>query len=45
VDGGINPQTTADVKRAGANVLVAGSAIFQGDARHYAENITALRNA
>ncbi|MFN7186290.1 MAG: ribulose-phosphate 3-epimerase [Alphaproteobacteria bacterium] len=45
VDGGINPQTTADVKRAGANVLVAGSAIFQGDPRQYAENITALRNA
>lgn len=45
VDGGINPTTAADVKRAGANVLVAGSAIFQGEARDYARHITALRNA
>ena len=45
VDGGINPATAADVKRAGANVLVAGSAVFQGDARDYARHITALRNA
>lgn len=45
VDGGINPTTAADVKRAGANVLVAGSAVFQGEARDYARHITALRNA
>lgn len=45
VDGGINPSTAADVTRAGANVLVAGSAVFQGDARDYAKHITALRVA
>lgn len=45
VDGGINPTTASEVKRAGANVLVAGSAVFQGDARDYAHHITALRNA
>ncbi len=31
VDGGINPQTAAAVVQAGANVLVAGSAIFGGE--------------
>jgi ribulose-phosphate 3-epimerase len=45
VDGGINPKTARDVTRAGADVLVAGSAVFQGDARDYADHITALRNA
>ena len=28
VDGGINPETSVDVREAGANILVAGSAIF-----------------
>jgi ribulose-phosphate 3-epimerase len=28
VDGGVGPATIADVHRAGANVMVAGSAIF-----------------
>ena len=28
VDGGINPETSVTVREAGANVLVAGSAIF-----------------
>ncbi|APG91193.1 ribulose-phosphate 3-epimerase [Sinorhizobium americanum] len=31
VDGGITPETAGIVTRAGANVLVAGSAIFKGD--------------
>lgn len=31
VDGGINDSTIHEVLRAGANVLVAGSAVFQGD--------------
>jgi ribulose-phosphate 3-epimerase len=44
VDGGINPKTAAEVARAGANVLVAGSAIFQGKPSDYAKHIAALRN-
>ncbi len=31
VDGGINPGTAADVVKAGANILVLGSAIFKSD--------------
>lgn len=31
VDGGINPGTAADVVRAGANILVMGSAIYKAD--------------
>lgn len=41
VDGGIKPGTAAGVAEAGADVLVAGSAVFKG--RRYAENIQALR--
>ncbi|MFQ6127676.1 MAG: ribulose-phosphate 3-epimerase [Thermoplasmata archaeon] len=40
VDGGISPETAASVVRAGANVLVAGSAIFGGDV---GERIALLR--
>lgn len=43
VDGGINKDTAKQVIAAGANVLVAGSAVFTGDASKYAENIKALR--
>jgi ribulose-phosphate 3-epimerase len=43
VDGGINPQTAADVAKAGANVLVAGNAVFSGG--KYRENIAAIRAA
>jgi ribulose-phosphate 3-epimerase len=46
VDGGITPETAPLVVRAGANVLVAGSAVFKGgkpDA--YRANIAAIRNA
>jgi ribulose-phosphate 3-epimerase len=43
VDGGINPATARDVVAAGANVLVAGSAVFTGNAGDYAKNIEALR--
>ena len=46
VDGGINPETAAEVVRAGANVLVAGNAIFAGnDAKTYAPRIKAIRDA
>lgn len=45
VDGGVNRQTAARVISAGADVLVAGSAVFTGDSRDYAGNIAALRKA
>lgn len=44
VDGGVKPQNAAEIVRAGANVLVAGSAIF-GGSRSVAGNVTALRTA
>ncbi len=43
VDGGIDPETAPLVKRAGANVLVAGSAVFRRNDR--AAAIAAIRNA
>jgi ribulose-phosphate 3-epimerase len=43
VDGGINKDTAREVIAAGANVLVAGSAVFTGGAPTYAANIAALR--
>ena len=43
VDGGINPETAKRAVAAGATVLVAGTAVFQGGASRYAANITALR--
>lgn len=43
VDGGINVETAAVAAAAGANVLVAGSAVFA--AGRYAENIGAIRTA
>jgi len=43
VDGGINPQTAKQAIAAGADVLVAGSAVFTGNAADYAKNIAALR--
>ncbi len=43
VDGGINPDTAKQVIKAGANILVAGSAVFKDGADKYAENIKALR--
>lgn len=43
VDGGVNVQTAKDCIEAGANVLVAGTAVFKDGAEKYAENIKALR--
>lgn len=43
VDGGINPETARLVVAAGADVLVAGTATFQGGPSAYAENIRRLR--
>ncbi len=45
VDGGITPDNAASVARAGANVLVAGSAVFKGGPDAYRANIAAIRNA
>ena len=43
IDGGVTAQNAADVVRAGANVLVAGSAVFKGG--NYKANIAAIRQA
>ena len=43
VDGGINPDTAKQVIAAGANVLVAGTAVFKGGASQYQSAISALR--
>jgi ribulose-phosphate 3-epimerase len=43
VDGGVSTSTIAAVVEAGADTLVAGSAVFRGGAGEYARNIAALR--
>ncbi len=43
VDGGVNADNARQCADAGANVLVAGSAVFRGGAASYAGNIAALR--
>jgi ribulose-phosphate 3-epimerase len=43
VDGGVNAETAPAIIAAGADVLVAGSAVFRGDPAGYAANISALR--
>jgi ribulose-phosphate 3-epimerase len=43
VDGGITPETARVAVSAGANVLVAGTAVFSGGPARYAANIAALR--
>jgi ribulose-phosphate 3-epimerase len=45
VDGGVTADTAPLVAAAGANVLVAGSAIFKGGAQAYRGNIAAIRHA
>ncbi|MBP2233918.1 ribulose-phosphate 3-epimerase [Sinorhizobium kostiense] len=45
IDGGVTPETAPLVARAGADVLVAGSAVFRGGREAYAGNISALRIA
>ncbi|MEP9372258.1 ribulose-phosphate 3-epimerase [Mesorhizobium sp. KR1-2] len=46
IDGGVTPETAPLVTAAGANVLVAGSAVFKGgSADAYAQNIAAIRTA
>ncbi len=43
VDGGITPETAKQVIAAGADVLVAGTAVFRDGPQHYARNIQALK--
>ena len=43
VDGGVTADNAGSIAKAGANVLVAGSAVFKGG--KYRENIAAIRNA
>jgi ribulose-phosphate 3-epimerase len=46
IDGGITPETAAEAARAGANVFVAGSAVFKNRTPDsYRRNIDAIRNA
>jgi ribulose-phosphate 3-epimerase len=45
VDGGIDAETAPLAVNAGANVLVAGTAVFRGGPTAYAANIRALRGA
>jgi ribulose-phosphate 3-epimerase len=46
VDGGVTPQNAGQVAAAGANVLVAGSAVFKGgNPDAYRANIAAIRSA
>jgi len=44
VDGGVNPETAKRCVAAGADVLVAGTAVFTGGPDRYATNIKALRS-
>ncbi|MBP1805175.1 ribulose-phosphate 3-epimerase [Rubellimicrobium aerolatum] len=45
VDGGVTLRTARSVAAAGADLLVAGSAVLQGGPAAYARNIAALRDA
>ncbi len=46
IDGGVTPETAPSVVAAGANVLVAGSAVFKGgNQAAYAANMTAIRKS
>src|SRR3954465_9548501 len=45
IDGGAPPETAPLVAQAGADTLVAGSAVFKGGSSAYAANIAAIRDA
>ncbi|MBN8964662.1 MAG: ribulose-phosphate 3-epimerase [Rhizobiales bacterium] len=45
IDGGITADNAGRVARAGANALVAGTAVFKGGPSAYRANIEAIRNA
>lgn len=46
IDGGVSPKTAPELVKAGANVLVAGSAVFKGGTEEtYRQNIEAIRQS
>jgi ribulose-phosphate 3-epimerase len=45
IDGGVTADNAEAIAKAGANVLVAGSAAFKGGPAHYEQNIAAIRAA
>jgi ribulose-phosphate 3-epimerase len=45
IDGGVTADNAEAIVKAGANVLVAGSAAFKGGPAHYEQNIAAIRAA
>lgn len=45
VDGGVNSKNAEEIITAGADVLVAGTAVFQNGRQAYADNIKALRSS
>jgi ribulose-phosphate 3-epimerase len=45
VDGGVTADNAEIITRAGANALVAGSAVFKGGPSAYPANIAAIRHA
>ena len=45
VDGGVTPETAPALAAAGANVLVAGSAVFKGGAGAYGANYPPIRKS
>lgn len=45
VDGGVSPKTAGIVAAAGADVLVAGSAVYKGNTEEYGQNMDAIRAA
>ncbi len=45
VDGGVTPETAPSLASAGANVLVAGSAVFKGGPEAYGVNMKAIRES
>lgn len=45
IDGGVTPETAPALVKAGANVLVAGSAVFKGGPSQYGANMDAIRKA
>ena len=45
VDGGVNQQNVTDFLDAGANIIVAGSAVFNGDITENVERFLEILNA
>ena len=45
VDGGVNINNAKNLVEAGANILVAGNAIFKGGHNNYRNNIKTIKNS